>query len=151
MKYLTQEGFDKLISELEERKMHIRQQIAKAIKEAKEQGDLSENAEYSEAKRQQGENESRIMQLENLIRTSKVMKRDARSDKVQLGSTIDVEFGGKKMTFTLVGSNEADPVNGKISNESPMGRAFMGQKQGAEVSVELPNKKVVSYKILEIR
>ena len=151
MRYLTEEGFAKLKSELEERKMVTRQQIAKAIKEAKEQGDLSENAEYSEAKHQQSENESRIMQLENLIRTSTVMKHNGDSDEVQLGSVIEVETGKKKMTFTMVGSNEADPASGKISNESPMGKAFMGRKAKQEVEVVLPNKKRFVYRILKVK
>lgn len=151
MRYLTQSGFDKLLEELEERKSKIRQTIARAIKEAKEQGDLSENAEYAEAKRQQSENESRIMYLENAIRTSQVVKHDASSNLVQLGSVIDVKTNGKKMTFTVVGSNEADPMNGKISNESPMGKSFVGKKKNDKVDVILPNKKKVSYTILDVR
>lgn len=150
MRYLTLEGFEKLQQELEERKRDIRQRIAKAIKEAKEQGDLSENAEYTEARRQQSENESRIMQLENIIRTSKVVERKGKTDDVQMGSEIEVEFGKKTLNFVIVGSNEADPLNGKISNESPMGRAFMGKKKGDSVEVILPNKKKVNYTILNV-
>lgn len=151
MRYLTSEGFEKLKTELEERKIKVRQTIARAIKEAKEQGDLSENAEYSEAKRQQSDNESRIMQLENLIRTSQVVTRNDNIDVVQMGSIVEVEAAKKKMTFVIVGSNEADPMNGKISNESPMGRAFMDRKKDQVVEVLLPNKKKVEYKILDIK
>ena len=151
MKYLTKEGLEKLKIELEERKIKLRQEIAKAIKEAKEQGDLSENAEYAEAKRQQRENESRIMYLENIIRTSKVVVHNGDNGAVQIGSEVDVEFGKKTMTFFIVGSNEADPLKGKISNESPIGKSFLGKKKGDTVEVVLPTKKKVSYKILAIK
>lgn len=151
MKYLTHQGFEKLKQELEERKREIRQRIAKSIKEAKEQGDLSENAEYSEARRQQSENESRIMHLENILRTSKVVSNDGSNGSVQMGSLIEVETNKKKMTFNIVGSNEADPMSGKISNESPLGKSFIGKKKGEKVDVVLPNKKKLEYKILAIR
>lgn len=151
MKFLTKEGFEKLTKELEERKRDIRQRIARAIKEAKEQGDLSENAEYSEARRQQSENESRIMHLENILRTSKVVSRNGNNGTVDLGSSIEVETSNKKMTFNIVGSNEADPPSGKISNESPLGRSFIGKKKGDTVRVVLPNKKKIEYKILDIK
>ncbi len=151
MRYLTKEGFEKLKKELEERRSAIRQGIAGAIKEAKEQGDLSENAEYSEAKRQQSENETRIMQLENMIRTSTVVSYSGNGDVVEMGSVVEVETGGKKMTFEVVGSNEADPLGGKISNESPMGKAFLDKKKGDKVAVVLPNKRKIEYKILGIK
>jgi transcription elongation factor GreA len=151
MKYLTKEGFEKLKQELEERKSQIRQEIASSIKEAKEQGDLSENAEYAEAKSQQRENESRIMQLENILRTSKVMDKKNGSKMIDFGSVIDVECHGKKMTFEIVGSNEANPIQGKISNESPIGRAFIGKGKDSKVEVNLPNGKKVEYKIISIR
>ena len=150
MKYLTKEGFDKLSEELEKRKKNLRQKIAIAIKEAKEQGDLSENAEYAEAKRQQRENESRIMYLENVIRTSQVVGKKKSNGKINVGSKILVEINGKEMTFYIVGSNEADPSQGKISNESPIGQAFLGREKGDSVEVHLPNKKKIVYKILEI-
>ena len=149
MKYLTKAGFDKLQKELEERKRELRQKIATAIKEAKEQGDLSENAEYAEAKRQQRENESRIIYLENAIRTSKVVGKKKSNGHVDVGSEILVKTGDKKMTFHIVGSNEADPGQGKISNESPIGEAFIGSQKGDKVEVHLPNNKKMTYEILE--
>lgn len=155
MKYLTQEGFEKLKKELEDRKLRLRRKIAVSIKEAKEQGDLSENAEYSEAKRQQRENESRIMFLENAIRTCKVVKKETQNNnetvRTSIGSKIKVLCKNKQMDFFIVGSNESDPLAGKISNESPMGKAFLGKKRGDLAVVSLPNGKKVEYKILEIK
>lgn len=151
MKYITQTGKEKLKQELEDRKVKTRREIAEAIKEAKEQGDLSENAEYTEAKRQQRENESRIMQLENIIRTSEVVSHSGTNGSVEIGSVVEIETGGKKMTFEIVGSNEADPLGGKISNESPIGKAFLDKEKGDSFQVELPNGKKVEYKILDIK
>lgn len=149
VRFITKDGLKKLQEELEERKTRIRQEIAQAIKEAKEQGDLSENAEYAEAKSQQGENESRIAELEMAIKNSQVVERDASASVVQLGSAVKVKFNGNEMVFYIVGSNEADPANFKISNESPLGKAFMGRSAGDEVEVTTP-KGVISYKILSV-
>ncbi len=151
MKYITQEGLEKAKSELEERKKVTRRKIAEAIKEAKEQGDLSENAEYTEAKREQRENEGRIIQLENIVRTSTVVAPNAQTDVVRIDSKIEIETAGKKMSFHIVGSNEADPLNGKISNESPIGRAFLGKKAKEEFEVKLPNGNMAKYKIISIK
>lgn len=150
MKYITQTGMDKLKKELEERKVVTRREIAESIKEAKEQGDLSENAEYAEAKRQQRENETRIMQLENIIRTSQIVSNSGTNGRVEIGSTVEIETKGTKMTFKIVGSNEADPMGGKISNESPIGKSFLGKKKDEKFEVSLPNGKRVDYKILSI-
>lgn len=151
MKYLTKTGFKKLKEELEERKTKNRREIARDIKEAKEQGDLSENAEYSEAKAQQRENESRIMKLENIIRTSKVVGKNGKNNAIDIGSEIEVKHSDKKMVFYIVGSNEADPTQGKISNESPIGKVFIGKKKGDKVEVILPNKKRIVYEILIVK
>jgi len=151
MKYITQDGLEKLEKELEDRKRITRREIAEAIKEAKEQGDLSENAEYTEAKHQQRENETRIMELENISRTAKVVENKAPNGHVQIGSEVEIEIKAKKMTFNIVGSNEADPLGGKISNESPIGKAFLGKKKGEEFVVTLPNGKKSTYKILSIK
>ncbi len=149
-KYLTKEGYEKLLKELDDCKLNKRKEIAQAIKEAKEQGDLSENAEYSEAKRRQRENESRIMKLENIIRTAEVVSDDVSTDTVQIGCVIDVEAKNVKSTFHIVGANEADPANGYISNESPLGNQLLNKKKGDKVEVQLPNGKIVEYKILSI-
>ena len=150
VRFITKEGLKKLHEELEDRKTRLRQEIAQAIKEAKEQGDLSENAEYAEAKSQQNENESRIGELEMIIKNSQVVERDASQKGAQMSSTVKVEFNGNKMDFTIVGSNEADPANFKISNESPLGKAFMGHDAGDVVDVTTP-RGVITYKIISVK
>lgn len=149
-KLLTKEGLQKLKEELEDRTTRVRQGIARDIKEAKEQGDLSENAEYSEAKRQQAENEAKIAKLEATIKTSQVVEKNGNSNgHVEIGSDVDVKFNGSQITFHIVGASEADPANYKISNESPMGKAFIGKKKGQTAEVETPGG-VVKYKILKV-
>lgn len=148
-KYITEEGLKKIKDELEYRRITVRQSIANAIKEAKEQGDLSENAEYSEAKRQQAENEARVSELEYMLKEAKVVAYDKNSGVVQMGSKVKVKFNGSEMDFQIVGSNEANPSELKISNESPMGRAFMNHKKGESVEVETPGGKM-NYTILDI-
>ena len=151
MKYLTKSGAQKIRDELELR-MKKRKEIAQAIKEAKELGDLSENAEYSEAKNQQRENESRIIRLENMIRTYKIVDKKSCGSKVALDSKIKVKNKNlnKEMVFHIVGSNEADPSSGKISNESPIGKIFFGKSKGDEVDLVLANGKKIKYKILSV-
>ena len=150
IRLITKEGLKKLQDEIEDRRMRVRQSIAKAIKEAKEQGDLSENAEYAEAKRQQNENESKIAELEMLVKESQVAEHDEKVNVVQIGSMVRVKFNGSEMEFRIVGSSEADPGNFKISNDSPMGKAFMGKSKSDNVSVETPRGKV-DYKILDVK
>lgn len=146
----TEEGLKKLQAELEERKTALRQAIAAAIKEAKEQGDLSENAEYSEAKHQQNENESRIAELEGMLKDSVVAEKHKSTSTVGIGSKLTVKIGKKEMVFTIVGSNEVDPAQGKISNESPLGKEFMGKKKGDKIEFAAPAG-MVKYEILEIK
>lgn len=150
IRYVTKDGLKKLQDELEERKTVIRQGIAKEIRDAKDQGDLSENAEYSEAKSQQSENESRILELESIIKNSQVVEHEDGAKGIQIGSKFMVKWNGSEAEFQIVGSNEADPMSFKISNESPMGKSFMGKKKGDDVTVETPNGKV-SYKVLAIK
>lgn len=149
-KFVTEEGMKKIKEELENRKTAIRQKIANAIKEAKEQGDLSENAEYAEAKSQQAENEARIAELEFLFKESTVVKHDKNNGGAQLSSKVKVKFNGSEMEFQIVGSNEVNPGEFKISNESPMGKAFMGAKKGDKVEVNTPAGKV-KYTILDVK
>ncbi len=150
VRFITKEGLKKLNDELEERKTKLRQEIAQAIKEAKEQGDLSENAEYAEAKSQQNENESRIGELEAVMKNSQVVERDEAKKGAQMSSVVTVELNGSKMDFTIVGSNEADPANFKISNESPLGKAFMGHDAGDTVDVVTP-RGTMKYKITKVK
>jgi len=149
-KLLTPEGLKKLGEELEMRRIEMRKKIAVIIKEAKEQGDLSENAEYSEAKRQQADNERRIMEIENEIRTSQVASFVKGSKAIQMSSVVKVKFNGEEQTFSIVGSNEADPLNGKISNESPLGKSLMGKKAGDKINVATPSGEK-EYKIVEVK
>jgi len=149
-KFLTPEGLKKLEEELAMRKREMRQKIADIIKEAKEQGDLSENAEYTEAKRQQADNERRIMELENQIRTSEVASFVKGSKVVQMGSKVKVKFNGEEQIFEIVGSNEADPLSWKISNESPIGKALLGKKAGDKIKAGTPSGEK-EYKILEVK
>jgi transcription elongation factor GreA len=147
---ITKEGFKKLQEELEYRTTTLRQEIAKAIKEAKEQGDLSENAEYAEAKRQQNENENRVAELDMVIKDSQIVEHDKTVIGIQIGSKVRVKFNGSEMEFQIVGTNEADPANLKISNESPMGRSFMGRIKDDSVDVDTPQGKK-RYKILDVK
>ena len=140
----------KIKEELEYRKKTLSYEISHAIKEAKEQGDLSENAEYAEAKRQQSENEGRIAELEMALKDSVLVAYDKSSQTVQIGSFVKVKNNGDEMEFKIVGSNESNPAEMKISNESPMGKSFFGKKKGDKVEVNTPGGKV-KYTILEIK
>ena len=150
---MTYDGLKKMEQELENLKTVRRKEVAEKIKEARGQGDLSENAEYDAAKEEQGEIESRIVQLENLLRNAEVIDEDLlKMDVVNLGSKVtvlDVEFD-EEMEYTIVGSTEADPMNGRISNESPLGMALLGQKVGATVMADTPDGEV-AFKILNIQ
>jgi len=149
-RYITPEGLEKIRKELEERKTTIRQEIASSIKEAKEQGDLSENAEYSAARQRQGENEARIAELEVMIKTMKVAEKSGNTSCVGFGSTVSVKMeSGKEMAFTIVGTNEVDPASGKISNESPLGKAFIDKCEGDTAEVETPSG-TMKYSIVSI-
>lgn len=148
-KIFTEEGLKKLTVELEERKTKIRQEIAEAIKEAKEQGDLSENAEYSEAKNHQNENESRIAELEGMLKDSVVAAKHKSTSTIGMGSKLGVKVHGKEFHFEIVGSNEVDPAAGKISNESPLGQAFLGKGKGDKVEVTTPAA-TVKYEIVSV-
>ena len=145
----TEEGLKKLHAELEDRKTRLRQEIAESIKEAKEQGDLSENAEYSEAKHHQNENETRIAELEGMLKDSVVAAKEKRTGTVGIGSKLTVKVAGKEMHFEIVGSNEVDPAQGRISNESPLGKEFMGKGKGDKVEVAAPAG-TVKYEILSV-
>lgn len=150
---ITYDGLKKMEQELELLKTVKRKEVAEKIKEARGQGDLSENAEYDAAKEEQGEIESRIVQLENLLRNAEVIDEDVlKMDVVNLGSKVtvlDVEFN-EEMEYTIVGSTEADPMNGRISNESPLGVALLGQKLGTTVMADTPDGEV-AFKIVNIQ
>ena len=150
---LTYDGLKNMEAELENLKTVRRKDVAEKIKEARGQGDLSENAEYDAAKEEQAEIEARIVQLEKMLRNAEVIdEEEGAKDTISLGTTVtvlDVEFD-EEMEYTIVGSAEADPMNGRISNESPVGKALMGKKAGDVVDVET-QMGVIQYKVLEIQ
>lgn len=147
--YLSPEGMEALKKELQELKTKKRQEIAKRLQEAKDLGDLSENAEYFEAKEAQSLNENRIIELEELLKNAVVIKTPNAEDVVRIGSTIETKLNNITEIFSIVGSAEAKPQEGKISNESPLGRAFLGKKSGDEVEIKTPGG-IVKYKIIKI-
>ena len=136
-KYFTPEGLERIKLELQTLQLK-RKELAEKISEAKELGDLSENAEYHAAKDSQGMNESRIIEIEAILKWAVVVEKDDTADSVQIGCKIFVDGPNNTQEFTIVGSNEADPSIGKISNESPMGQAFMHKKVKEEVIVNTP-------------
>jgi transcription elongation factor GreA len=151
---LTREGLKKLTEELEQLQSTGRREVAARIKEAREFGDISENSEYDDAKNEQAQIESRILQLSERLRQATVVdSQDVRTDIVQVGSTVDFtdEGTGKAQVFTIVGSAEAAPGEGKLSNESPVGKALLGHKQGAVVTVLLPKGEPRKLKINTIK
>jgi transcription elongation factor GreA len=137
---LTPEGLRRLEEELDHLKTVRRKQVADRIKQAKEFGDLSENSEYEDAKNEQAFIEGRILMLEGMLRSVKVIdNHDVRSDVVTIGSTVKLtDESGEDLTYTIVGSAEADPARNKISNESPVGRALLGKRKGQVVTVQAP-------------
>ena len=147
--YFSAEGLEKLKQELTERKGEKRAEITRRILAAKEMGDLSENAEYAEAKEAQSFNEGRISELEEAIKEGVVIANNNRSDVVVVGSTVKLKSPHGDHKFTIVGPAESDPIQGFISNESPLGSAFLGHRKGEEVSVKTPGG-VVKYRVVEI-
>ena len=149
---LTKEGYEEIVAEHENLVAVRRAEVAEKLKEAIAQGDLSENADYDAAKNEQAELEERIYKLENMIRKAKIIDdSELAGDQVTVGLTVrvlDIEED-EEDEFTIVGSTEADPFEGKISNESLVGAALIGKKVGEEISVEVPDG-IVSYRVLEI-
>ncbi len=148
---LSPEGAAKIRAELEELRGPRRGELAKRLRAAIQQGDLSENADYTAAKEEQAFLEGRIQELEVTLREATIVEKPASNDVVDLGSTVIVlEDGGEPETFQLVGAKEADPRNGKISHESPIGRALMGKRVDEEALATTPAGGI-RFKILEIR
>lgn len=148
--YLTQTSLEGLQEELEQLKNVKIPEIANKIDEAKQQGDLSENAEYHSAKEDMAWAQGRLMELENLLSNAVVIGTEAKGEGVSVGQTVIVEIGGKTKEYTIVGPQEADPFAGKISNESPLGQAFLGHSKGDEVEVQTPAGKQI-YTITNIK
>jgi len=146
---ISQEGYDKLKKELDLLVNVKRREIADRIQKAKDMGDLSENAEYSEAKDEQAFNEGRIAELSQMLKNLTVVQNGVDKDIVSMGSTVTVKNENGQKTYTIVSFNEADPISGKISNESPLGRAFVHKKKGDKVTVITP-KGESEYTIIKI-
>ena len=149
--FLTSEGAEKLMAELEELKGPKRNEIAKRLRSAIQMGDLSENADYHKAKEDQGFLEGRIQELEYLLKNAKIIDvSEGPTDTVQVGSRVTVQEGDYPAeTYFLVGATEADPRNGRISNESPIGRVLLGGRVGDEVTASTPGGEI-KLKILKI-
>ena len=150
---LTYEGLKKYEEELQDLKVVKRREVAQKIKEAREQGDLSENAEYDAAKDEQRDIEARIEELEKILKNAEVVDEDeVELDRINIGCKVrilDVEYN-EELEYKIVGSTEANSLKGKISNESPVGKALIGSKEGDTISVETPAG-VFQYKVLEIQ
>ena len=147
-KYLTPEGLEKLKKELAYLKTVKRKEIAQKLKHAASFGDLSENFAYQQAKEEQAFLEGKILELEEIISQAKVIKKRSKG-KVEMGSIVVVASNNEKYKFQIVSPQEADPLEGKISFESPLGKALMGKSKGAKITVTTPEGKT-QYKILEI-
>ena len=146
---ILQEGYDKLKKELEHLTKTRRLEIAQRIESAKELGDLSENAEYSEAKDAQAFNEGKIAELTALLKNLTIVENGKNKDTIGMGSKVTVKINNNERKYTIVSFNESDPATGKISNESPLGMAFINKKENDIVKVETPNGEM-EYKILNI-
>ncbi len=149
--FLTKEGLNELQEELKDLKENKRPEVINQIKEARAQGDLSENAEYHAAKDKQGQIEARIKELEYLVDNATIIS-NSKSSTIKIGSTVEIEYvdDNETDTYKIVGSTEADPFENKISNESPIAVAIIGKKVGDTVSIESPNGnydiKIISIK-----
>ncbi|PJE58167.1 MAG: transcription elongation factor GreA [Candidatus Portnoybacteria bacterium CG10_big_fil_rev_8_21_14_0_10_36_7] len=149
-RYISLEGLEQLKTEVENYKMK-RQEIAKRLEEAKSLGDLSENTEYMQAREAQSFNEGKIQDLENIIKEAVVIdKSTTQKGIVQVGSTVKfIVNGEREVVYMIVGSEESNPLEGKVSNSSPIGQACLGKKKGESFEVQTPQKRV-KYKIVDI-
>ena len=145
--FITQEGLDKIKSDLEELTKVKRPELIQRIQDAKELGDLSENADYHSAKEEQSFLEGRIIELNDLVKNAVIVKKSANNDKVTIGSQVTIKSGNATFQYTITGPNESDPMGGKISNESPLGQAIMDRKKDEEFTITTPNGEM-QYKIL---
>ena len=146
--HLTKDGIKELEAELAEL-LAQRGPIAERIRSAREFGDLAENAEYAAARQEQEQVEGRISELENILQNVEEIKKPKADGKVRLGSKVELKASGKSKKFQVVGTVEADPLEGKISDESPIGRALLGKKLGEAVEIKTPAE-TATYKIVDI-
>lgn len=146
---LTEDGLKKLQDELKVLKEERRKEVIERIQEAVAHGDLSENADYAQAKEEQAFIEGRIMEIEEMLKHAEIIEHGASKGIVSIGSTVSANVNGKAVKYTIVGSNEANPAAGKISNESSVGKSLLGAKKGDKVPVDSPAGKTV-YEITGI-
>ncbi|MFA5174882.1 MAG: transcription elongation factor GreA [Patescibacteria group bacterium] len=150
IQYLTPSGFTELKKEYDELKTNKIPEIANRIDDAKQQGDLSENAEYHQAREDMSWAKTRLLELDRILENAKVMDEPKNGkDKISVGSTVTVRINGNKKEYTIVGAQEANPLKGLISNESPLGMAFLGRKKDDKMEVVVPAGKQ-TYEIIEI-
>ena len=150
-KYLTKERHDALVAELNELRTNGRSSVSERLRHAKDLGDLSENAEYQAAREEQSLLEQKIVQLEELLKTSSIIEEQPKGGTaVRLGSKVSLEKDGSLKEYTIVGSNEADPFQSLISNESPLGRELLGKNTGEKIEVQTP-KGASKYTIVKIQ
>ncbi len=147
--YLTKEGLEKLKAELKELLEVRRPAVAKRIQAAREMGDISENSEYDAARQEQAFIEGRIAELETVLKSAKIIKNNGAKDTVQVGSKVTLHIDGGEETFHIVGAHEANPLENKISHESPLGTSLIGRKVGETFEVAAPIGKL-TYKIVRI-
>jgi transcription elongation factor GreA len=148
--YVSKEGLEKFKQELGDLVNVKRKEIIERIERAKELGDLSENAEYAAAKDEQAFTEGRILELQDMITRAEIINGSGKVDLVRVGSKVRVKTDDTETEYEIVGVAEADPVSGKISNESPLGRSFLGRRIGDKIQIQIP-KGMVTYTILEIK
>ena len=149
IKKITIEGMEKLKKELDYLKNVKRKEIAGRLREAMSFGDLSENFSYQQTKEEQGFIENRIFELEQIIKSASIIKKEKQNNRIQVGSLVLIENNNQKEEFQIVGSEETNPIQNKISFQSPLGKALLGKSIGETINIETPNGKI-SYKILEI-
>lgn len=147
--YLTAEGLEKLKAELAYLKTNRRRELADRIDAAKSLGDLSENAEYHEAKDALAFVEGRVREIEDMLKNFSVIPETQSGESIHIGSTVEVDVRGARKTYKIVGASEANPLDGLISNESPLGSAFIGRAVGDEVEVETPGG-TTAYKVIRV-
>ncbi len=150
VQYLTQEKLEDLKNEKKILKEETIPGLAKRIDDARQMGDLSENAEYHAAREEMAWAQSRVKQIEAIISDAKVIESNSKGGVVNVGSTIKVKVDGNTKEYMIVGAQEADPLANKISNESPIGMAFLGKKKGDTVEVEVPVG-ILKYKIIDVK
>lgn len=147
---LTEEGKAKLEEELRYLETEKRAEIGERIKVAREFGDISENSEYDDAKNEQAQVEARIIEINRILSEATVVAAGTNSNRVNIGSTVQVEMNGRERTFTIVGAAESNVAEGKISNESPVGAALLGSKKGDELTAVGPTGREINLKVISL-